>query len=38
MVQRIAATADALPAVITADAGHWSESNAELCADQSLDA
>jgi hypothetical protein len=38
MVQRIAATAGALPALMTADAGYWSESNAELCAEQGIDA
>ncbi|MFM7677037.1 MAG: transposase [Synechococcus sp.] len=38
MLQRIAATAGALPAVMTADAGYWSEDNAELCADQGIDA
>ena len=38
MVQSIAATAGALPAVMTADAGYWSESNAEHCAEQGIDA
>jgi len=38
MVQRIAVTAGALPDVLTADAGYWSESNAELCAAQGIDA
>jgi hypothetical protein len=38
MVQRIAATAGALPDVMTADAGYWSENNAELCVDQEIDA
>jgi transposase len=38
MVQRIAATAGALPDVLTTDAGYWSENNAELCADQGIDA
>jgi len=38
MLQRIAATAGALPDVLTADAGYWSEDNAELCADQGIDA
>ncbi|MBM5796658.1 MAG: transposase [Cyanobacteria bacterium K_Offshore_0m_m2_072] len=37
MLQRIAATAGALPDVVTADAGYWSEDNAELCADQGID-
>ena len=38
MVQRIAAPAGALPDVLTADAGYWSEANAELCAAQGIDA
>ena len=38
MVRRIAATAGALPAVMTADAGYWSESNAEFCSNQGIDA
>ena len=38
MVQRIAATAGALPDVLTTDAGYWSEANAELCAEQGIDA
>jgi hypothetical protein len=38
MVQRIATTAGALPDVTTADAGYWSEANAELCAEQGIDA
>jgi transposase len=38
MVQRIAATAGALPDVLTTDAGYWSENNADLCADQGIDA
>ncbi len=38
MVQRIAATAGALPEVLTTDAGYWSEANAELCAEQGIDA
>ena len=38
MLQRIAATAGALPAVMTADAGYWLESNAELCVDKGIDA
>ena len=38
MVQRIAATADALPDVLTADAGYWSEANAKICAEQGIDA
>ena len=38
MLQRIAATAGARPDVMTADAGYWSEVNAELCAVQGIDA
>ena len=38
MLQRIAVTAGALPDVLTTDAGYWSENNAELCADQGIDA
>jgi len=38
MLQRIAATAGALPEVLTADAGYWSEANAALCAEQGIDA
>jgi len=38
MLQRIAATAGALPDVLTTDAGYWSENNAELCANQGIDA
>ena len=38
MVQSIAATAGALPDVLTTDAGYWSENNAELCADHGIDA
>jgi len=38
MLQRIAATAGALPEVMTTDAGYWSEANAELCAQQGIDA
>jgi hypothetical protein len=34
MVQRIGATAGALPDVMTADAGYWSEANAKTCAEQ----
>jgi hypothetical protein len=37
MVQRIAATAGALPDVLTTDAVYWSEANAELCAEQGID-
>jgi hypothetical protein len=38
MVQHIAVTADALPDVMTADAGYWSQDNADLCAGQGIDA
>jgi len=38
MLQRIGATAGALPDVMTADAGYWSEDNAKSCADQGIDA
>jgi hypothetical protein len=38
LLQRIAATAGALPDVLTTDAGYWSESNAELCVDEGIDA
>ena len=38
MMQRIAATAGALPDVLTADAGYWSEANAKTCAEQGIDA
>ena len=37
MVQRIAATAGALPDVMTADAGYWSENNAKTCSEQGID-
>jgi hypothetical protein len=38
MVRRIAATAGALPDVLTTDAGYWSEDNADFCVDQGIDA
>jgi len=38
MLQRIAASAGALPHVMTMDAGYWSEDNAKTCADQGIDA
>ena len=38
MLQRIAASAGALPDVMTMDAGYWSEDNAKGCADQGIDA
>jgi transposase len=37
MLQRIAASAGALPEVMTLDAGYWSEDNANACADQGID-
>jgi hypothetical protein len=38
MLQRIAASAGALPDVMTLDAGYWSEDNANACSDQGIDA
>ena len=38
MLQRIVASAGALPDVMTMDAGYWSEDNAKACADQGIDA
>lgn len=38
MLQHIGATAGALPDVMTADAGYWSEDNAKSCAEQGIDA
>jgi len=38
MLQRIAATAGALPTVMSLDAGYWSEDNAKACTDQGIDA
>jgi hypothetical protein len=38
MLQRITATAGALPEVMTMDAGYWSEDNAKCCSDQGIDA
>jgi hypothetical protein len=38
MLERIAATAGALPEVMTLDAGYWSEDNAKVCLDQGIDA
>jgi hypothetical protein len=38
MLQRIAATAGALPDVMTLDAGYWSEDNAKACSNQGIDA
>jgi hypothetical protein len=38
MLERIAATAGALPEVMRLDAGYWSEDNAKVCLDQGIDA
>ena len=38
MLERIVASAGALPDVMTMDAGYWSEDNAKACSDQSIDA
>ena len=38
MLQRITASAGALPSVMTMDAGYWSVDNANACADQGIDA
>ena len=38
MLERIGATDGALPDVMTADAGYWSEANADLCADRGINA
>jgi hypothetical protein len=38
MLKRIANSAGALPAVMTLDAGYWSEDNAKACSDQGIDA
>ena len=38
MLQRIAESTGTLPAVMTMDAGYWSEENANSCADQGIDA
>ena len=37
MLQRITATAGALPEVMTMDAGYWSEDNAKVCSNQGID-
>ena len=37
-LQRIAATAGALPDVMTMEAGYWSEQNLKACSDQPIDA
>ena len=36
MLERIAASAGALPDVMTLDAGYWSEDNAKACTDQGI--
>jgi hypothetical protein len=38
MLERIVASAGALPTVMTLDAGYWSEDNATACSDQGIDA
>ena len=38
MLERIVASAGALPDVMTLDAGYWSENNANTCMDQGIDA
>ncbi len=38
MLERIVASAGALPTVMTLDAGYWSEDNATACGDQGIDA
>ena len=38
MLERIVASAGALPDVMTLDAGYWSENNVNACADQGIDA
>ena len=38
MLERIVASAGALPDVMTMDAGSWSEDNAKACSDQGIDA
>jgi hypothetical protein len=38
MLQRITASAGALPVVMTLDAGYWSVDNAKACTDQGIDA
>ena len=38
MLERIAASAGALPTVMTLDAGYWSDSNAEHCEERGIDA
>ena len=36
MLERIVASAGALPDVITLDVGYWSENNVKACADQEV--
>jgi hypothetical protein len=38
MLQRIGASAEGVPTVMTMDAGYWSEDNVKVCADQGIDA
>jgi hypothetical protein len=38
MLERIGASAGALPTVMTLDAGYWSVDNANTCADKDTDA
>jgi transposase len=38
MLERIVASAGALPDVMTMDSGYWSEENAKACTDQDIDA
>jgi hypothetical protein len=38
MLERIAASAGALPDVMTLDAGYWREDNVKACSDQGIDA
>jgi hypothetical protein len=38
MLEKIVASAGALPDVMTLDEGYWSEDNAKGCGDQSIDA
>jgi hypothetical protein len=38
MLERIAASAGALPDVMTMDAGYWNEDNANACSAQGIDA
>lgn len=38
MLQRIGASTEGVPTVMTMDAGYWSEDNVKVCADQGIDA